>query len=91
MIRIPLTQIGSAELFAKAVDVHIAAVTAHMLGPAGKPAPRAHELVEAVICRVPQDGPVATRGPDRFEVAPYEVFDDRPVSPEIQFLRESVR
>lgn len=88
MIRIPLTKIGSPEAFAKLIDEHIAARTAHMMGKPDKPAPRANELVESVIVRVPADGPVATRGPDRFAVIPYEVYDDRPEPIESRLERE---
>lgn len=90
MIHLPLSQTGPADKFGQAVQAHIGALQAHMMGPAGKPAPRASDLVESVIARQPQDGPVATRGPDRFVALPYEIFDDRPVSPEVQFLRDSI-
>lgn len=94
MIKIPLTQIGSPADFAKAVEAHRKALEAHRLGPAGKPAPVASHWVEQVIARVPDTGPVATRGPDRFEVHPYEIVDDRPLSDEaaktLAVLRETV-
>jgi hypothetical protein len=64
------------------------------MGPAGKPAPRASELIESVIATQPQDGPVATRGPDRFVALPYEIVDDSPKTPEqqkaISVLRETI-
>jgi len=51
-------------------------------------------LVEQVIARVPQDGPVATRGPDRFIALPYEIVDDTPKTAEqqtaINVLRETI-
>lgn len=94
MIHIPLTQIGSPSGFAKAVEAHRKALESHRAGPAGRPAPSAPPLVEAVIARVPDQGPVDRRGPDRFEVRPYEIVDDRPVSEEAQraiaTLRETV-
>jgi hypothetical protein len=90
MIEIPLSQSGPADQFAKAVEAHRAAVEAHTKGPAGKPAPRASALVESLIRRVPQDGPVADRGPDHITIAEYEIVDDTPVSPEVQFLRDSI-
>lgn len=90
MIRIPLTQSGPADQFAKDVQAHIEALTAHMMGKPGKPAPRATIAVELVIARLPQDGPVATRGPDKFIAKPYEIYDDKPVSPEVQMLRDSI-
>lgn len=94
MIQIPLTQIGSPGNFAKAVEAHRKALESHRLGPAGKPAPVASHWVEQVIARVPDTGPVATRGPDRFEVLAYEIVDDRPLSDEaaqaIQTLRETI-
>lgn len=91
MIQIPLSQSGPADQFTKAVQAHIEACTKHMMGRPGKPAPRAPELIEAIVARQPQDGPVATRGPDRFIALPYEIVDDTPVSPEVQILRDSIR
>lgn len=84
MIQIPLTQVGSPGDFAKAVGSHRKALEAHRIGPAGKPAPVASHWVEQVIARVPNQGPVDRRGPDRFEVRPYEIVDDRPMSEEAQ-------
>jgi len=91
MIQIPLSQSGPADKFAKAVQAHIEACTKHMMGKPGQPAPRATDVVESVVARVPQDGPVATRGPDRFVALPYEIVDDRVVSPELQILRDSIQ
>jgi hypothetical protein len=91
MIRLPLSQTGPADQFAKAVQAHIEALTAHRMGPAGKPAPRASELIESVIATQPQDGPVATRGPDRFVALPYEVYDDTPKTPEQQKAIDTLR
>lgn len=94
MLKLPLSQTGPADQFAKAVQAHIEALTAHRMGPAGKPAPRASELIESVIATQPQDGPVATRGPDRFVALPYDVYDDNPKTPEqeraISVLRETI-
>lgn len=94
MIQIPLSQSGPADQFALAVQQHIEACTAQMLGKPGIPAPRSSELVERVVARVPQDGPVATRGPDRFIALPYQIVDDTPRTPEqqaqIDLLRETV-
>lgn len=93
-MQIPLSQIGSADQFAATVEAHRKALESHRAGPAGRPAPSASSLVEAVIARVPDQGPVDRRGPDRFEVRPYEIVDDRPVSEEAQraiaTLRETV-
>ena len=91
MIRIPLSQSGPADQFAKAVEAHCAALKAHMMGKPSKPSPVASPLVASVIERRPQTGPVATRGPDQFVIVPYEIVDDRPVSPEVQILRDSIR
>jgi hypothetical protein len=48
-----------------------------------------------VVARVPQDGPVATRGPDRFVALPYQIVDDTPKTPEqqaaIDLLRETIK
>ena len=90
MIRLPLSQTGPADKFAQDVQAHIEALTAHRMGPVGKAAPRASEIIERVIASQSQDGPVAMRGPDRFVALPYEIYDDRPVSPEVQFLRDSI-
>jgi hypothetical protein len=46
--------------------------------------------VQSVIRRVPQTGPVATRGPDDFVIQQFEYIDDRPVTPEVQALRDSI-
>lgn len=95
MIDIPLSQIGSAEQFAKDVQKHVEDLTAQMMGKPGVPAPIASSaLVDAVIVRVPQKGPVAKRGPDQFVVLPYRVVDDLPpdpVSPAVQLLRETIQ
>jgi hypothetical protein len=94
MINIPLSQSGPADQFAQAVQQHIEACTAHQMGRPGVPAPRSSELVEAVVARVPQDGPVATRGPDKFVALPYQIVDDTPKTPEqqkaIDLLRETI-
>lgn len=90
MIQIPLSQISSQADFDAAVTAHRAALEKHMKGKPGIAAPTADPLVQAVIARVAQTGPVATRGPDSFVIQPYEFIDDRPVSPEIQALRDSI-
>ncbi len=94
MIQIPLSQSGPANQFAAAVQQHIEARTAHMMGKPGVPAPRSSELVEAVVARIPADGPVATRGPDRFVALPYQIVDDTPKTPEqqaqIDLLRQTI-
>lgn len=94
MIQIPLSQSGPPNQFAAAVQQHIKACTAHMMGAPGKPAPRSSELVEAVVARVPADGPVATRGPDKFVALPYQIIDDTPRTEEqqqaINLLRETI-
>ena len=91
MIRLPLSQTGPADKFAAEVQKHIEACTAHMMGGPGVPAPRHSDLVEKVITRVPQDGPVATRGPDRFVALPYEIYDDTPKTPELQKAIDTLR
>lgn len=94
MIQIPLSQSGPADQFAAAVQQHIEACTKHMLGKPGVPAPRSSELVESVVARVPADGPVATRGPDKFVALPYQIVDDMPRTEEqqqaIDLLRETI-
>jgi hypothetical protein len=93
-MKLPLSQTGPADRFAQEVQKHIEALTAHQMGPSGKPAPRASDLVESVVARQPQDGPVATRGPDRFVALPYEIVDDTPNTPEqeqaLSVLRETI-
>jgi hypothetical protein len=65
-----------------------------MMGKPGVPAPLSSELVERVVTRVPQDGPVATRGPDRFVALPYQIVDDTVRTPEAEkalgVLRETI-
>jgi len=94
MIEIPLSKIGSAEAFAAALEAHRADLEAHRLGQPGAPAPIADELVDALILRVPDAGPVAERGPDKFVIAPYRIIDDTPVAPEVdqalKVLRETI-
>jgi hypothetical protein len=89
-IRIPLSLSGPPDQFAKAVEAHRKACHTHMMGRTGRPAPVAPEVVAAVVARVPQTGPVAERGPDEIVILPYEIVDDRPVSPEVQLLRETI-
>lgn len=94
-IRLPLSQTGPAKQFAKAVQAHIEACTAHMMGPPGRPAPRSPSvLVEAVVARRPQAGDPATRGPDTFVALPYEIYDDTPMTDEqaqaLSVLRETI-
>ena len=90
-IQLPLSQTGPADQFARAVQAHIEALTAHQMGPAGKPAPRSSDLVESVIVRQPQDGPVATRGPDWFVALPYIIVDDTQKTPEQQKAIDTLR
>ena len=91
MFQIPLSRAGSAEAFAQQVQQHIRALTAHMMGKPGKSMPRADELVELVIQRQPDTGPVAKRGPDKFVVLPYEIIDDTPRTPEQQQAINTLR
>lgn len=93
-IQIPLSQSGPADQFASAVQAHIEACTAQMLGPPGRPAPRASEWIEFVVTRQPQEGDPATRGPDTFVALPYRIVDDTPKTSEqeqaISVLRETI-
>ena len=91
MIRIPLSAVGDAAAFSAALEAHRAAVEAHMMGKPGQPAPVARELIVSLIKRVPDDGPVAGRGPDRILIEDYEIFDDTPVSPETQLALDTLR
>jgi hypothetical protein len=90
MIQIPLSQIDSHASFEAEVLKHRAALDRHNRGGTGVAVPTSTPWVESVIKRVPQTGPVADRGPDDFVIEPYEIVDDRPVSPEVQILRESI-
>jgi hypothetical protein len=84
MIQIRLSQIESPEAFAAALEAHRAALADHRIGDPDKPAPIApidHELIDQLIRRVPESGPVESRGPDHFEIAPYEIIDDTPAPP----------
>lgn len=91
MIQLLLSQTGPAKQFAAKVQAHIEALTAHMMGKPGVAAPRHDDIVEQVIARVPQDGPVATRGPDKFIALPYEIVDDTPRSAEQQKAIDTLR
>lgn len=90
MIQIPLSQISTQAEFEAEVVKHRAALERHNRGREGVPVPTAHQLVQSVIARVPQKGPVATRGPDDFVIQQFEYIDDRPVTPEVQALRDSI-
>jgi hypothetical protein len=93
-IQVPLSAAGSAVAFAAALAAHAAALAAHRTGPARVAAPVAHPLLESLVLRVPASGPVATRGPDTFQIAPYTIVDDTPRPPEQQtalaVLRETL-
>lgn len=80
-IQIPLSRVGSADAFAAAVESYRADLADHRTGAEGQPAPIAHELIDSLILRIPQAGPVESRGADRFEIAPYEIVDDTPPPP----------
>lgn len=95
MIRLPLSQTGPADQFAKAIQAHIEACTAQMMGRPGHPAPRHNELIEQLVYRVPRKGPVDARGPDQFYILPYEIYNDTPKTPEqdqaLSVLRETIQ
>lgn len=90
-IKIPLSLSGPADEFAAAVEAHRKACHIHMMGRTGRPAPVASEVVQSVVARITQSGPVDKRGPDEIVVLPYEIIDDRQVSPQVQLLRETIR
>ena len=90
-INVPLSLSGPPDTFAKAVKEHRDALEAHLMGKPGKPAPIAPGAVAMVIKRVPQDGPVATRGPDQFVIMPYTIIDDTPFTPEQQRAIDTLR
>jgi hypothetical protein len=94
MIQIPLSQSGPADQFAAALESHRAALASHRVGKPGIAVPVAHDLIDQLIARVPQKGPVALRGPDQFVILPYEIVDDTPKPPEVdqalKVLRETL-
>jgi hypothetical protein len=94
MIEIPLSLSGPADQFAQAVESYRAALEKHRKGKPGIPAPMASSLIDQLIQCVPDAGPVAKRGPDKFVVAPYTIVDDTPRTPEaeqaISVLRETI-
>ncbi len=90
-INVPLSLSGPPDTFARAVQEHRDALEAHLMGRPGKPAPVASSAVAMVIKRVPQDGPVATRGPDSFVIQPYVIIDDSPRTPEQQRVIDTLR
>lgn len=86
MISIPRSRIFSERIkseadFHAAVQACRAAFEAHCLGPPDRPVPMFDDAVEAVVARISQEGPVASRGPDQFIVQEYEIFDDAPPEP----------
>lgn len=93
-IQLPLSATGDPTAFAAALSARAAALAAQRKGKAGIPAPVGSPLLDALIQCVPAAGPVATRGPDTFQVAPYEIVDDTPKSPEVaaalSVLRETL-
>lgn len=94
MIQIPLSQISTPSEFDADVVKHRAALERHMRGKPDVAAPTADPLVQSVIRRVPQKGPVASRGPDDFVIQEYGIVDDHPKPPEVEaalnVLRESI-
>lgn len=70
-------------------EAYATALRAHIMGPPGSEPRPPHALVAQVIRRIPQDGPVAKRGPDEI-VVDFEIYDDTPVDPAIKFLRETI-
>lgn len=86
MIQIPRSKIFSPRIaseddFRRAVIECRDALEAHCRGPANTPVPMYDRAVEALVQRVPQEGPVATRGPDQFVILDYEIVDDTPPAP----------
>lgn len=92
-VQVPLSQSGPAPAFAVALEAHRAALQDHRTGKAGVPAPT--HLFDHLIARIPATGPVATRGPDIFQIVPYEIVDDTPRTAEqsqaLQVLRETLK
>ena len=81
-IQIPLSQSGDPVAFAAALEAHRADLAAHRIGPANVPVPTdPYWIFDSLIQRVPAAGPVATRGPDTFQVRAHEIVDDTPKPP----------
>jgi hypothetical protein len=72
-LQIPFSQIGDAEAFKKRVEAFRQAKLDHHK-TVGEPAPREHDLVEAVVRRAPSRG----AEPDDYVIDDYEIVDDRP-------------
>lgn len=70
-------------------EAYAAALREHIMGPPGSEPRPPHALVAQVVSRIPQSGPVAKRGPDEI-VVDFEIYDDTPVDPAIQLLRETI-
>lgn len=90
-IQVPLSLIRDPEQFRLAVEDYRKGLEDHAMGKPGRPRPSATPLIEAVIKRQPQDGPVAIRGPDQFVIMPYTIIDDTPRTPEQQRAIETLR
>lgn len=91
MIQIPLSLVGDPEAFAAALATHRANLADHRMGGPEQPAPIAHELLDRLILRVPDSNPdVAERGPDSFEIAPYEIIDDTPPPPTLAQRKQAL-
>lgn len=92
MIQIPLSAVvaiaGSAEAFTAAVAAQRDELEAHRRGKPGIAAPLHHELIDQLVQRIPDTGPVAERKPDQFVVAPFEIIDDTPPPPPPPTLAE---
>lgn len=93
-VSVPLSAAGNPVAFAAALAAHAAALAAHRVGPAKVAAPVADPLVDFLVARIPDTGPVATRKPDTFQVRPYVIVDDTPKTPAqnqaLSVLRETI-
>lgn len=89
-IQIPLSQSGSSDQFAAALEAHRADLVAHCAGEPGVASPVGPALVEQLIQRVPQSGPVESRGPDDFVILPYEIVDDTSPPPTLEQRKQAL-
>ena len=89
MIRLALSQTGSAHEFAQAVEAFRQAKLAHRF-TVDVPAPTADPMIESLVRRV-QGEPGKSND---FVVLPFEIVDDTPRTPEqqkaIDVLRETI-
>jgi hypothetical protein len=87
-LTLPLSRTGDPAAFAVTIEAYRAALEAQRSGKPGVVAPASS--FDFLIARVPRGDPL----PDAFQVVPYTIVDDTPLSPEAQkaigVLRETI-